>query len=412
MPTAVVEKTSYTARLVVPFMGAAVADSTKLPTTIELVKAGQWLDSWKGDVSITETDLQEMKTNFDAGVGLPGRGMVGLPIDFSHEDWEKAGGWIKQLDVRPDENGDATLYSINTEWTKSGAEALMGGEFKCISPSFWPRCFGEWCDPEDPTVRASNVLVGAGLTNVPFFKDLKALTASRDDSRKGLTMYVKEDKGVPSMPTLDQVRVKDAASLTDEEKTLIKASTADLSDAEKTKFASILQAATPTEDADLDDAKKIQADIKSGAKVLMDASEVAKLKASAGEVDSLKASVKTLEDKVNASEKVTVEKEVDEHIARGAIIADQKDVWVQKILADSSARDLLKGIPSNKVVADSRATGADGTDLGGAEETLHAKVVAARNDKNNKGKSYSQLRSEVLASDPTLAAQIKQGEEE
>jgi 5-deoxy-D-glucuronate isomerase len=126
----------------------------------------------------------------------------------------------------------------------SRAAALEDGEYKCISPSFWPACLGEWYDPEDSEQTARNVLVGAGLTNIPFFKDLTAIMASRSSDNDGKSknvIYIKADKEQKTM-TLDEVRVLDADKLNDEQKQILIAHKEELSAEERTKFATVLTA--------------------------------------------------------------------------------------------------------------------------------------------------------------------------
>src|SRR5882757_5095739 len=101
-----------------------MADSSNtVPTKIELIKSGTWpASSVKGPLTIMPSDLMEMKQNFDAGIGVPG-GLGKLPIDYSHEEWGKAAGWITQLDIETDDSGVATLFAT-VEWSKSGEQAL------------------------------------------------------------------------------------------------------------------------------------------------------------------------------------------------------------------------------------------------------------------------------------------------
>ena len=108
-----------------------------LPTRVLLFITGDWPDSVKGDFSISLDDLQQMKTNFDAGIGFPTEdASTGLAIDFKHEYLDEAAAWIKGLELEADEaTGQGKLYANPVEWTDSGAEAVKNGRFKCISPS-------------------------------------------------------------------------------------------------------------------------------------------------------------------------------------------------------------------------------------------------------------------------------------
>jgi phage I-like protein len=297
------------------------ADNTAtIPTRIELIKAGTWPDdSNKGYLKITEADLREFKSNFDKGTGMAGGQGFGIPIDFSHKEWGKAAGWIKELEII-----GKTLFA-NVQWSKSGEEALANGDYKCISPSFYPSCLGKWRDPEDHSITAQNVLVGAGLTNIPFFKDLKPIMASNTSGERGAedknVIYInasarKEEKHM--QPTLEDVRAKDNDALTEEERKVLADNKADLTADELKKFGFEVKAdIKPQPKADPVKASQVKGD---EGNVVMAATEV----------KSMNDRIGTLEEAVKASHKKEVEQEVTKHIARGAIKADQKDFWVEK----------------------------------------------------------------------------------
>lgn len=61
----------------------------------------------------------------------------------------------------------------------------------------------------------------------------------------------------------------------------------------------------------------------------------------AAEVKGMQDRITSLEASVKASEEKEVRQEVTEHVARGAIKADQVDQWVGLIMADKSKKDLL-----------------------------------------------------------------------
>jgi hypothetical protein len=337
-----------------------------IPKRIELIKAGQWPDdSNKGYLKITKADLEEFKSNFDNGVGMPGGKGFGLPIDFSHEEWAAAAGWIKELEIVGN-----TLFA-NVEWSKSGATALTNGDFKCISPSFYPACLGSWHDPEDWSNTAQNVLVGAGLTNIPFFKDLKPIMASttsgEGSNEDKNVIYVnasarKEEKHM--QPTLEEVRAKDNDVLTDEERQILADNKADLNADELKKFGFEVKADTKPQPK----ANPVKAsDVKGNeGNVVMAAAEVKQLNDRIG----------TLEEAVKASNKKDIESEVDTHIARGAIRADQKDAWVEKITADNSNKDLLVALPDNQVLASAQGSDVKADDATADEQKLHNATVA------------------------------------
>src|SRR5438045_9705472 len=103
------KKVIHAARSFKPVM---LSDSKEIPTRIEIMQAGEWPDdSNKGHLVITIADLHDFKNNFDKGVGMPGGPGFGLPVDFAHEDWNRAAGWMQELEGEGDK-----LYA-NQEWS-------------------------------------------------------------------------------------------------------------------------------------------------------------------------------------------------------------------------------------------------------------------------------------------------------
>ena len=112
-PTAVTEQQKHQLLFV---KNRLTADSNKqLPTRVQIIKAGIWENSWKGDIEITVDDLIETRLNFIRGIGLPGGGSEGAPVDYSHEDWAKAAFWIKELEV---DEVAGILWASVIEWKR------------------------------------------------------------------------------------------------------------------------------------------------------------------------------------------------------------------------------------------------------------------------------------------------------
>lgn len=381
-----------------------MADGSKtVPTQIEIIRAGNWpASSMKGPLNITTADLQEFKANFDAGVGMPDE-LKQLPIDFSHNDWREAAGWIKSLEVV----GESLMATV--EWSTEGQEALEGGMFKCISPSFYPACCGEWYDPEDSETTARNVLVGAGLTNIPFFKSLTPIMASTTSGNDGKVqqeniIYIQADdkKETITMPTLDEVRVKEADQLTDDEKQLLSDSKSELSAEELTKFN--LTEAEPAADPTNTNKKTEEEPVADPELEAVTAS------IKSGEMIAVKASTfKGMQDTLGELQRDKVEASVKTHLARGAIKADQIKDWTDRIVKDPTLETALAALPDNPVMASEYGSSTQEQTIEDAQAELHQKVVAARSEEQHKGKSYSQIRTAVLADkeNASLAELIK-----
>jgi hypothetical protein len=389
------------------------ADAAKdgIPDRIEVMRAGSWPEhNNKGRaMTITANDLQEFADNFKAGIGVPGgKGFGQIPIDFAHNDNLEAAGWITDLNA---ENG--ILYA-SVSWTSAGKAALEGGLYKCFSPSFWPACLGEYPDPENHQKTARNVLVGGGLTNIPFFKDLSAIMASNAGNGKD----DKNNKGA-EMPTLDEVRIKEVASLTADDKALlVKANTdGDLSTNEQTKFAAVL-ADTLTDEqkkakadadakAEADKQAKIAADAKMNGLNDEDAKMLADLKSGkfveASKYNALEQTVNKLEADNKASKEREVKASVANHVARGAIKADQADKWSERIMADASFEDMLKDLPSNKILA-----AEIGNDAGEGNGTVAFETKVAEAMKADSKLTYSQAVTQVANADSELAKSHEQ----
>jgi hypothetical protein len=356
-------------------MVAINADSNgELPERIQLVKTGQWPDdSNKGFLEINRGDLLEMKANFDAGLSMP-EGDKRLAVDFMHADYDKAAIWIGSLEVEDD-----VLWGAALEYTTSGREAILGGEFARISPSFYPRCRGSWHDPEDWSITADNVIVGAALTNIPFFKGLKSIMASNQTQggRDEDILFVDKDAKGASMPTLEDVRLKaSVAELEDNEKALLVDNLDKLTADEKVKFG--FQTVEEPINADdkvagdklTDEEQKVLADFRSGNKVVVDATEL----------EGLKASVTTLETSEKKNREEKVEASVKAAVEAGKIKADQAETWNGLIMADPNMEKVMNDLTENKLLADELGadSGAEGSAVAQLEAKAQEKIKASR----------------------------------
>jgi Mu-like prophage I protein len=384
--------------------------SGTLPSEFELLTVGMWRTPYHGDIMIMPSDLDEYIENFKAGLGVSGNNMGKLPINYAHESWNKAAGWFV-----PAVRGDK-LMATEVDWTPAAAQALLDGEWKCISAEFCPAGRGGWIDPLDEEHCVENVLTGAALTNIPLYSNLEPVMASASFSKNGegkqevfLITASKEN----TMPTLNEVVAKDVSALTEEDKKVLKENEASLTPEQKTKFgievpaaetpapvaetpapapapaegeAPVAEAPAPTVTEDQEVA--VAASLKSKGFAVVEASTLESLKET---------------DKAYRTEKAQAK--VDAHIARGAIKADQRDLWVAKIMADASNEDLLKGINDNPSLAaeigSDAAAGSVDASAAAAEITKKAEAeVAASNGALDLGNAISKVRK----ANPDLAA--------
>lgn len=123
--------------------------------------------NWFGEINISKLSMTIMAENFRKGiVGLENE----LPIDYFHEDFKQAAGWIKKLELKDGDLG-AELWAT-VQWTPKGAQMIKDGELKYFSPS-WAE---KWEDSQG--AKHQSVLFGGGLTNIPFLSQMPAIKLS------------------------------------------------------------------------------------------------------------------------------------------------------------------------------------------------------------------------------------------
>lgn len=114
-----------------------------------------------GQIIMTPERARRMADNVNNNV----RG-IDLAIDFDHEEG-KAAGWVKHAEVRDD-----GLWLL-IEWTPVGVEAIQSRTYRYFSPEYAK----EWTHPKTGMVH-QDVLMGGGLTNKPFLKDILPVNLS------------------------------------------------------------------------------------------------------------------------------------------------------------------------------------------------------------------------------------------
>lgn len=385
------------------------------PSTIELLRTGDWKTPWHGDFEITIADLHEFAANFAKGIGLV-EADKRAPINYAHEAWNKAAGWITNLAV--DEEREALVAS--TEWTPEGAQGLRDKEWAYISPEFNPRgC--PWSDAEGADdangvpVFVNNVLSGAALTNIPLFKKLKPITASRLPNKpvKAAATGDSEKHNQGEDMNLEEIRAKAAADLTDEEKTFLNEHKSELTaDELKTLGLEEDPAPTddpkPTEDEESDDEEDpaptdpVTASTKGV--VSISASELASLKASAARADQLAADIDR--------EKVTTL--ISASITAGQIKSGEKDKAIELVLASSGAQRtqleaFIKALPVNASLGKELGdTGAEA--IADAQKEVDTRTRKVMADARAEGKSmaYAAARKQVLEADKELKTQLEE----
>lgn len=377
------------------------------PKTIELLKTGSWETPWHGEFEITPQDIQEYVRHFEQGVGLVEADKQ-APINYGHAAHDKASGWMKKLYT--DESGTAVL--TDPEWTPAAIEAIKAGEWKYISPEFNPRNY-PWENPEQEYEFVPNVLTGAALTNIPLFKKLKPVTASRLPSKtvKAAATGDSEKHNEGDHMTLEEIRAKQVADLTAEEKAFLADNKADLTTEELTKYE-LGEAETETPPAPEDPVVPADPEtpptpegVEASAKVVgISADRLAKLEADA-------AAGRKAQDKLERNEAAAT---VSASVKAGQIKSDDAEKWTNQLLASKGAdrtqlEALLKGLPVNKELGEELGDGGANVHADAMKEVdTRVRAIKASALKEGKELSYSEARKQVLAADANLKEQLKE----
>lgn len=132
------------------------------------VPFGEYIHPLYGKLKFTLEKVQRYANNILNGI----RG-IDIAIDYNHEAEGVAAGWVKNAEVRND-----GLWML-IEWTKTAVEKIRNKEYRYFSPEI----ADEWQHPQTK-VKYKDVIVGGGLTNRPFLKDLLPVNLSEFHSNK------------------------------------------------------------------------------------------------------------------------------------------------------------------------------------------------------------------------------------
>ena len=396
-------------------------DKVAVPNVIHLVPIGEWAHDVYGPIIIKNSDIREFAQNFNAGV------RKGVFITAGHEGFDElpAVGWIQKVETR--DNG---LWG-EVEWNEYGMEALQDKQWKFFSP--------ELCrDYEDPETHDlyRNVLTGGALTKSPYFKELQAIVFSD----KNITSNFNKQT---MSKTLEEVLALDVATLTDEDKTVLKENADKLTDEQKVTYADAIKVEEKKEevpaeteeektareakeksDKDIADAKAIEdANVAAGlnpdgtAKTSeeIQASEKGMVKISASEYAIL---TKKANEGAEAFAKLEA-KELDESTNKlifnsdsnkaGAFLPKSKDTlraFMGKLNPAQRAEfsSLIAGLPKNQIFMEK---GENGEVEAGSMAEVEAKVKDTM-EKNPK-MTYSEALKDVMAKNEGLEQRYDEG---
>ena len=144
----------------------------------------------------------ERTKRFASNVKTKVRG-IDPDIDYDHKaKTDEAAGWVKDADSRPD-----GLWLL-VDWTPDAAAKIAKRAYRYFSPEF----VDEWEDSKGN--KHKDVLLGGGITNRPFLKDLLPVNLSELSFAEHKKEFVLDPKalrqklGLPEDATDEQVAAK------------------------------------------------------------------------------------------------------------------------------------------------------------------------------------------------------------
>lgn len=123
---------------------------------------GEYLHPLYGKIKMSDERASRMASNILGNA----RG-IDIAIDYGHRNQNEAAGWVKGAEARKD-----GLWLL-VEWTKIAAEKIRNKEYRYFSPEF----VNSWKHPESGKTY-KDVLLGGGLTNRPFLKNMVPVNLS------------------------------------------------------------------------------------------------------------------------------------------------------------------------------------------------------------------------------------------
>lgn len=135
-------------------------DMPKIMEDIQIFKAGVFSYWQPGDMTLSREVFNSMVVNFQNKC----RG-VDLAIDYGHNAFEEAAGWIKELYL----SDDQTELWAKVDWTNKAKEKIADKQYRYISGEF------SYEYEDDKGMKYGPCLFGAALTNRPFLKDMKSV---------------------------------------------------------------------------------------------------------------------------------------------------------------------------------------------------------------------------------------------
>ena len=128
---------------------------------VHALSIGEFRHPFWGKISLTAARMKRFAANLNNRV----RG-IDIAIDYDHNAFGEAAGWVQKAEAR--DNG---LW-LFVEWTKTAADKIRNREYRYFSSEF----VDEYEDEQGQTYK--DVILGGGLTNRPFLKNLLPVNLS------------------------------------------------------------------------------------------------------------------------------------------------------------------------------------------------------------------------------------------
>lgn len=155
----------------VDLAGIRLSDGDTPTSLVHALPGGTYKHPIYGEMKFTDDRIQ----NFADSVTKKTRG-IDPDIDYDHKrdvaKGNKAAGWVKNAEVRPSADGSKKDLHLLIEWTPEGAQSIRNKEYRYFSSEV----ADEWEDAQGK--KHTDVLLGGGLTNRPYMKNLLPLNLS------------------------------------------------------------------------------------------------------------------------------------------------------------------------------------------------------------------------------------------
>lgn len=149
----------------------ALNDKGKPTSWVHALPGGTYKHPVYGEMQFTDVKV----TNLADSVSKKVRG-IDPDIDYDHKTdkamGNRAAGWVMGAETRPSSDGSKKDLWLLVEWTPNGAKSVQDKEYRYFSSEITD----EWEDSQG--TKHQDVLLGGGITNRPYMKNLMPLNLS------------------------------------------------------------------------------------------------------------------------------------------------------------------------------------------------------------------------------------------